>query len=163
MALFKAYDIRGVVPDELDRETAYGIGRAVAHFSRRDPGDGAIAVGRDARVHSPELAGALVDGIRDEGVPVVAYDPAISESVGANRAAVDMWPFFDALAAIPLLVIRGETSDILAPACVTEMRRRRPDIDSAKVPKRGHAPMLNERAALSAIQSFLSRASGAVA
>ena len=71
MALFKAYDIRGVVPDELDREKAYGIGRAIAHFSRLDAGEGAIAVGRDARVHSPELTGALIDGIRDEGLAVL--------------------------------------------------------------------------------------------
>jgi len=67
MALFKAYDIRGVVPDELDARTAHRIGRAVARFVGASP----IAVGRDARVHSPELASALVDGIRDEGIDVV--------------------------------------------------------------------------------------------
>jgi phosphomannomutase len=67
MAIFKAYDIRGIVPDELDAKQAYRIGRAVAHFI----GAGPIAVGRDARVHSPELTGALVDGIRDEGIDVV--------------------------------------------------------------------------------------------
>jgi len=67
MAIFKAYDIRGVVPDELDAKQAYRIGRAVAHFIGTSP----IAVGRDARVHSPELTNALVDGIRDEGLDVV--------------------------------------------------------------------------------------------
>jgi phosphomannomutase len=67
MAIFKAYDIRGIVPDELDTTTAYGIGRAVADFI----GQGPIAVGRDARTHSPEMAVALLDGIRDEGVDVI--------------------------------------------------------------------------------------------
>ncbi|MBW2500971.1 MAG: phosphomannomutase/phosphoglucomutase [Deltaproteobacteria bacterium] len=67
MAIFKAYDIRGIVPDELDTRTAYGIGRAIAHFMQAGP----IAVGRDARVHSPELAGALMDGILDEGLDVL--------------------------------------------------------------------------------------------
>lgn len=67
MALFKAYDIRGIVPDELDAPRAYAIGRAVAAFVGRGP----IAVARDARVHSPELAGALIDGIRDEGLGVL--------------------------------------------------------------------------------------------
>ncbi|MBJ20318.1 MAG: phosphomannomutase/phosphoglucomutase [bacterium] len=67
MALFKAYDIRGVVPDELDAKKAYSIGRAIASFI----GTGPIAVGRDARIHSPELTRALVDGIRDEGVDVL--------------------------------------------------------------------------------------------
>lgn len=67
MPLFKAYDIRGIVPDELDRAKAYSIGRAIAAFI----GSGPIAVGRDARVHSPELTTALVDGIRDEGIDVL--------------------------------------------------------------------------------------------
>jgi len=67
MAIFKAYDIRGIVPDELDAKLAYRIGRATAHFI----GAGPIAVGRDARVHSPELTRALIDGIRDEGIDVI--------------------------------------------------------------------------------------------
>jgi phosphomannomutase len=67
MALFKAYDIRGIVPDELDDAKAYAIGRAAAHFV----GDGPIAVGRDARVHSPSLTAALVEGILDEGISVI--------------------------------------------------------------------------------------------
>lgn len=67
MALFKAYDIRGVVPDELDATTAYAIGRASASFI----GEGPIAVGRDARTHSPELTAALIDGILDEGIDVI--------------------------------------------------------------------------------------------
>ncbi len=67
MALFKAYDIRGVVPEELDADKAHGIGRAIAAHL----GSGPIAVGRDARVHSPELASALIEGLRDEGVDVI--------------------------------------------------------------------------------------------
>ncbi len=69
MAIFKASDIRGVVPDELDAKQAHRIGRAVAHFVGASP----IAVGRDARSHSPELTDALVEGIRDEGVDVVDF------------------------------------------------------------------------------------------
>ena len=67
MAIFKAYDIRGIVPDELDSTIAYGIGRAVADYI----GQGPIVIGRDARTHSPEMAAALVDGIRDEGIDVI--------------------------------------------------------------------------------------------
>ncbi len=67
MPLFKAYDIRGVVPSELDAEITYRIGRAVARFLR--PRE--LAVGRDARASSPEFFEALVRGIRDEGVGVV--------------------------------------------------------------------------------------------
>ncbi len=87
MAIFKAYDIRGIVPDELDPEQARRIGRAVAHFI----GAGPIAVGRDARSHSPELTKALVDGIRDEGIDVVDFGlvatPMLYFGVDAVRAA----------------------------------------------------------------------------
>jgi phosphomannomutase len=65
--IFKAYDIRGIVPDELDPEIAQRIGRATARFI----GAGRLAVGRDARRSSPELFEALVRGVNDEGVDVV--------------------------------------------------------------------------------------------
>jgi phosphomannomutase len=65
--IFKAYDIRGVVPDELDAATAYRIGRATARFV----GSPTIAVGRDARRSSPQLFDALVRGLGDEGSAVV--------------------------------------------------------------------------------------------
>jgi phosphomannomutase len=87
MAIFKAYDIRGIVPDELDAKQAHRIGRAVAHFVAASP----IAVGRDARVHSPELANALIDGIRDEGLDVVdlglVSTPMLYFGVEATSAA----------------------------------------------------------------------------
>ncbi|MDH3210851.1 MAG: phosphomannomutase/phosphoglucomutase [Myxococcales bacterium] len=67
MPIFKAYDIRGVVPDELDAAAAHRIGRATA----RHLGAGSIAVGRDARRSSPELFEALVRGVTEEGSDVV--------------------------------------------------------------------------------------------
>ncbi|TFG93018.1 MAG: phosphomannomutase/phosphoglucomutase, partial [Myxococcales bacterium] len=65
--IFKAYDIRGVFPDELDTALAYRIGRATARFL----GSPTIAVGRDARSSSPQLFDALVRGLGDEGSEVV--------------------------------------------------------------------------------------------
>jgi len=67
VAIFKAYDIRGVVPDELDADIAYRVGRAAARFLAAEQ----LAVGRDARRSSPELSEALIRGILDEGVHVV--------------------------------------------------------------------------------------------
>jgi phosphomannomutase len=67
MPIFKAYDIRGVVPDELDAAAARRIGRATARFLRTPR----IAIGRDARRSSPELFEALLGGVVDEGVSVV--------------------------------------------------------------------------------------------
>jgi phosphomannomutase len=65
--IFKAYDIRGVVPDELDAAAARRIGRASARFLRAPR----IAIGRDARRSSPELFEALLAGVTEEGVSVV--------------------------------------------------------------------------------------------
>ena len=65
--IFKAYDIRGVVPDELDAAAARRIGRAVARFLHTPR----IAIGRDARRSSPELFEALLGGVLDEGASVV--------------------------------------------------------------------------------------------
>jgi phosphomannomutase len=67
MPIFKAYDVRGVVPEQLGAADAHRIGRAVArHFGARQ-----IVVGRDARRSSPELGDALLRGISEEGVDVI--------------------------------------------------------------------------------------------
>ncbi len=93
-----------------------------------------------------------------DGVPVLAYDPAISRPMDEDDSAAvppDLWALFDAIAATPMLVVRGETSDILARSCVEEMRRRKPDLEVAEIPGRGHAPTLDEAAARTAIDHFL--------
>jgi phosphomannomutase len=65
--LFKAYDARGVVPDELDEDLARSIGAAFAEWS----GVEAVAIGRDCRLSSPSLAAALGDGITSRGADVI--------------------------------------------------------------------------------------------
>src|SRR4051794_9786881 len=66
-ALFKAYDVRGLVPSELTTDLAYRIGRAVVVYLGCDQ----VAVGRDMRVSGTMLSAALIDGIRDQGADVV--------------------------------------------------------------------------------------------
>ena len=64
---FKAYDVRGVYPSELDEEGAYAIGRAYAeHFEPKR-----VAVGRDMRLSSPTVAESLTRGILAAGAHVV--------------------------------------------------------------------------------------------
>ena len=65
--IFKAYDIRGIVGKSLTREVAFQIGRALATIAR-ERGGAPIAVGRDGRLSGPELAGALMEGIRAGGI-----------------------------------------------------------------------------------------------
>jgi phosphomannomutase len=64
---FKAYDVRGRVPEELDEDITYRIGRAYAAFVEPRT----VAVGRDIRVSSPALAAALTKGLNDSGVDVL--------------------------------------------------------------------------------------------
>ena len=87
------------------------------------------------------------------------YDPAIGDALRRALAGPlsEAWPLFNACAGLPLALIRGEYSDILSPATVVEMRRRRPDILFAEVPGRGHAPFLDEPEALAVIAAWLAR------
>jgi phosphomannomutase len=67
MGIFKAYDIRGLFPEELDAELARKIGHAFARLI----GGKRLLVGRDMRVHSPEVADAVIEGMRDAGSDVL--------------------------------------------------------------------------------------------
>lgn len=86
------------------------------------------------------------------------YDPAIAEPFRtATTAVVDMWPFFDALAAKPVLVIRGGESDLLSAEGLQAMVDRSPNVVAVTVPGVAHAPDLDEPEALAAIDAFLSK------
>jgi phosphomannomutase len=65
--VFKAYDVRGLHPSELDEEGAYAIGRAYAEHFRPQR----IAIGRDMRVSSPSMAAAAIEGAADGGADVL--------------------------------------------------------------------------------------------
>ncbi len=74
---FKAYDVRGRVPDELDSGLARRIGRAfAAHFRPR-----AVAVGHDVRLSSPELCRALAAGLAEQGVDVLHIGQCGTEEI----------------------------------------------------------------------------------
>jgi phosphomannomutase len=65
--VFKAYDVRGIYPEDLDEDGAYAIGRAyVQQFEPRR-----MAVGRDMRLSSPQMAEAVIRGASDEGAEVL--------------------------------------------------------------------------------------------
>ena len=68
-AIFKAYDIRGLYPDEINEEVARQIGRGFIAYLKATR----IAVSRDMRVSSPAVAAAFIDGARAQGADVVDY------------------------------------------------------------------------------------------
>lgn len=88
------------------------------------------------------------------------YDPRLRAAVAAGSAqpAPDPWPLFDALDGVPLAALRGENSDILTRETLAAMRARRPDMIAAEVPRRGHAPFLDEPEALALLEALLARA-----
>jgi len=95
---------------------------------------------------------------RPEGLSI-NYDPRLREAFLASfdAPAPDLWPLFDALAGLPLALIRGANSDLLSTATAAEMRRRRPDTLFADVPDRGHVPFLDEPEALAVIRAWVER------
>lgn len=94
----------------------------------------------------------------DSGIPVLAYDSAISAPIKASDGqslSPDLWPMFMQSIDKPMLLIRGELSDLLASSCVTKMRSLKQDLSFVEVPNVGHAPLLNEAMAVAAIKQFL--------
>jgi phosphomannomutase len=84
--IFKAYDIRGVVPDDLDPELVRRIGAAFADWSGASP----IAVGRDCRLSSPELAAALADGATSRGADVIDLGLASTDLLYFASGSLDV-------------------------------------------------------------------------
>jgi pimeloyl-ACP methyl ester carboxylesterase len=95
--------------------------------------------------------------VETEGGLRITYDPALRESYLAGMAAppVDLWPCYDALAGIPVALIRGANSDLLSQATADEMARRHPSLIFANVPNRAHIPFLDEPESLDVIHKFL--------
>src|SRR6476620_154313 len=67
--IFKAYDVRGVYPSEINEEGARAIGAAFIAYLKASR----VAVGRDMRLSSPALAAAFIDGVTSQGADVVDY------------------------------------------------------------------------------------------
>ncbi|WP_331373836.1 alpha/beta fold hydrolase [Sinorhizobium chiapasense] len=103
-----------------------------------------------------EMAKAIY---RDEGgIPVADFDPAIAEQLQvltADTSLPDLWPQFDTFASLPMMVVRGERSRLLAEATVEEMKRRHPNLLAVTAAGQGHAPLLHLDGPRQAIAAFL--------
>ncbi len=78
---------------------------------------------------------------------------------GVSGLRHDGWTLFDALGSVPMLVLRGELSDILAQTTLDAMLDRYPRMSGASIRHRGYAPLLDEPDAVQAIREFLVRVS----
>ncbi|HET8748458.1 MAG TPA: phosphomannomutase/phosphoglucomutase, partial [Ramlibacter sp.] len=87
-SIFKAYDVRGIVPSTLNEEVAQALGRAFGTLARKE-GEKTVAVGRDGRLSGPSLSAALVRGLTAAGVDVIDLGMCTTPMLyfGANTLA----------------------------------------------------------------------------
>ena len=91
----------------------------------------------------------------------LTFDPKLVKPL--DRLRLDeplppVWPLFDALADVPLLVIRGANSDVLSPATFIEMARRHKRCATYIAEGQGHAPLLYDQASIGRIAEFVAKA-----
>jgi pimeloyl-ACP methyl ester carboxylesterase len=111
----------------------------------------------DRYTHDDWIKMAMRNCREENGEIRFDYDMAIAEPFKATGPVprVDLWPLFEALGSRPLLVVRGEKSDLLTEATVARMKEAAPHMQLSTVEGVGHAPELNEPEAISAIDGFL--------
>jgi len=107
------------------------------------------------------LAAARRTFRRDEdGKLVPTYDVGLAKTmdgVDLEQPLPPLWKEFDALAHVPLMVIRGENSDLLSAATVEAMRSRRSGMEVVEVADQGHAPLLAEADVIARVSAFAAR------
>jgi len=97
--------------------------------------------------------------LSNNGRIVIDYDARIAEPMrtAPEQPAPDLWPLLDPLKGVPALILRGELSDVLAPATVARMTAALPGAEAVTVPHVGHAPTLDEPEAVAAIDRLLAK------
>src|SRR3989344_9253472 len=91
-SIFKAYDIRGLYPQEINEEAVYAIARATAQFMFRDrDSKHKVAVAMDNRDSSPILKESVLRGLRDEGASIIDVGVATTPMFyfAVNQAKTD--------------------------------------------------------------------------
>lgn len=138
------------------------VGRATEFTSWEDLASALAA--RNADVYpeySPEQWQVFARKISTErdGRIMFDYDMAISNNFNRapNGPAASVWPLYQGMAGIPLLILRGELSDLLDPEVARKMAESLPEAELVVVPDVGHAPALDEPESVGGIDRLLDR------
>lgn len=162
--------LAGAILNDIGPEVApEGLARISEYTGRLPPVEGWEA----AVAQSREIYGDALPGLSDaqwarlarrsyreneDGTISPDMDPNIGRALREQGGTPgDTWALFDALRDIPTLVLRGELSDILSAETLARMQARKPDLQVATIPRRGHVPLLDEPESLAAIDAFLAR------
>lgn len=173
MALHRPTAIKGVVMNDIGPQVdKTGIERIMGYAGKMEVPptweDAAITIRQMNERYFPNMPGKKWHDFarmtfRDEGgKPAMDYDAAIG--TGLRRAAKlmrgnipTMWKEFKALSHVPVLLVRGENSDLLSTATAEKMAAEHPDLTLATAKDRGHAPFLDEPEVTAAIDVFLAK------
>jgi pimeloyl-ACP methyl ester carboxylesterase len=138
----------GKLPKPKDWDDAVRIQKSV--MEKEFPGFSEADWRRYARLSWQETA----DGIAGRTDPAIALN---LREIDAAKPAPPLWPLFDGLKNAPLLVFRGEHSDLLSRETVTAMKARHPDAAAIEVAGVGHPPVFWDEATIAPIRAFASR------
>ena len=124
-----------------------------------------IAGGQFPNLGAAAWLNAAKRGWREQnGRLIPTYDPALAHNLAAispDQPTPTMWPQFEALAGVPVMVIRGANSDILSSETVEAMKTRHPAMDVLVVADQGHAPLLAEPGTIATIKRFAEKCDAA--
>ena len=148
-----------------------GLARIMAYVGRIPvPADWAVAARMTldmSREQFPKLTLADAEVLArqwfndENGKPVPAYDAAIAKSLVLPSGPLPaLWKQFGALAHVPVLVLRGGTSDLLTEESVRAMAAKHPNLTAHTVPDEGHAPLLRDAPTQGVIRTFLEGTDG---
>ncbi len=143
-----------------------GLGRIITYIGRDHPMPDWPSAAAFLRQVFPGLAhrdDATMLGVAhgtyrpgEDGLLHYDWDVRLAEPLVRNQVP-DLWPYFRSLAAVPVLALRGQTSDILTAETFNRMGREKPDLIRVEVPGVGHTPCLDEPESVAALDGFLAR------
>ncbi len=160
--------LAGVVLNDIGPEVESAglerIGSILARGMRPRTWDEAAAMTREAALDAAVDFGddqwmALARrSFREDEAGVIRpdFDPALGGAFSRDGPPPDMWPLYGGLRRVPTLAVRGDLSDILSAGTFDRMAEVKPDLVRVRVPRRGHAPWLDEPECADALDGFLS-------